>query len=84
MSDIVIGGNEYPKCLSKNCARRGTPIGRGLCLPCYSRAKKAVEAGATTWDEIVALGLALPGEPDGGDPFTQALNEARRLKHEGT
>lgn len=70
-----------PKCLSKNCARPSAPaLQRGLCLVCYSKAKTMVEAGTTTWAEIVALGLALQTDADGGDPFTCAFNEAKKAK----
>lgn len=67
------------KCLTKNCARQAAPsVKRGLCLPCYSRAKGMVESGTTSWNELVSLGLALPS--DSVDPFTQAFNEAKRGK----
>ena len=63
------------KCLATTCQRPGTPVGRGLCLLCYSRAKFAVKAGTTTWQELEAIGLVNPSAED--DPFTKALNEAK-------
>lgn len=61
------------KCLT--CSRPpATAIGRGLCLVCYSGAKKMIETGKTTWDDLVAMGLAL--DKDGGDNFAQAFNKA--------
>ena len=44
-------------------------------MKCYSSAKKAVEAGAVTWDELVGLELALSKSDAGNDPFTLALNK---------
>ena len=52
---------------------------RGLCLVCYSRAKKLVDARATTWDEIVGMGLATV-EQD-ADPFTEAYNRIKEEKY---
>lgn len=70
---------DYSKCLAKNCQRTASSsMGRGLCLVCYSKAKKMVAAGTTTWTELVSLGLAKPGVEEADDPFTQAFNEAKR------
>ena len=44
---------------------------RGLCMRCYSQAKKSVAAGKVTWERLVEVGLALPS----GDPFNRALEE---------
>ena len=69
------------KCLTPKCVRpEAIAMGRGLCLNCYSKAKKMVESGVTTWKEIVALGLAKTSEGEDGDPFTQAFNEAKKGK----
>ena len=68
------------KCIIKDCARTmATAAYRGMCLVCYSAAKKAVEAGKTTWDELEQLELALPAAD--ANPFTKALNEARKPCH---
>lgn len=72
------------KCIIEACTSPSAPaLKRGLCMRCHSRAKKMVQGGTTTWDEIVALGLALP--LDTTDPFTSALESARRdTDQEGT
>lgn len=64
-------------CLTPGCGRRRTSEKyRGLCLPCYSKAKAAVAEGRTTWGRLEQLGLTLPAD----DPFTAAL---RRAEQEG-
>jgi hypothetical protein len=71
-------------CLTKNCMRpAAVAMKRGLCLICYSRAKKMVESGTTTWGQLVEMKLALPSDTEGADPFTQAFNEAKRRKDAG-
>lgn len=53
------------KCLRDNCtasAANGKTY-RGLCLKCYSSAKKLVDADKTSWEELEAMGLA-EGKPD--------------------
>ena len=37
----------------------------GCCTPCYTRHKKAVAQGKTTWAALVAVGLVLPAQPLG-------------------
>lgn len=61
------------KCMIPNCGRDAivTPK-RGLCMRCYSTAKKMVESGDTNWDELVEKGLALDL---GDDAFTKAFKE---------
>ena len=52
---------EVSKCLTPNCTREpAAALKRGLCMTCHSKAKKLVESGATTWDELVGMNLALP------------------------
>jgi len=48
------------RCLLDKCQRLAIPqpYARGLCLQCYSEAKKLVEGGKTTWDGLVRIGLA--------------------------
>jgi hypothetical protein len=36
---------------------------RGLCLGCYQRSRKHVQAGKTTWRALEQAGLALPPKP---------------------
>ena len=45
-------------------------------MRCYSRAKAMVDAGSTTWDYLVGLGLALSLTDEKIDPFTAALKKA--------
>ena len=64
------------KCMTPNCFhQQAQAIGNGLCLRCHSKANKAVEAGITTWEEIIGMGLALSKADSGNDPFTVALNK---------
>lgn len=66
------------KCLTKACRNPSAAVTkRGLCLQCYSKAKKMVEAGTTTWDELTALGLSLDADEQ-CDPFLAAFNAAKR------
>lgn len=72
MTDVNLGSAGTLKCLIKACARPRAK--RGLCLICYSQAKKKVEAGETTWDKLVELGLC---ESD-RTPFDDAYDRAIR------
>lgn len=64
------------KCMTPNCYHpQAQALGNGLCLRCHGKANKAVEAGITTWEEIIGMGLALSKEDTGNDPFTVALNK---------
>lgn len=65
-------GSAGQTCLIKGCMRARTR--RGLCLVCYSKAKKKVEAGEATWDRLAEMGLC---EHD-ADPFDAAYDEAKR------
>lgn len=57
-------------------ALRGLGAQRGLCLICYGKAKKKVEAGEVTWEELVEMGLC-----EGvADPFDEAFNNAMKGK----
>ena len=44
------------KCLQPGCPATGT--NKGLCLKHYGQAKKLVDAGKTTWDQLIAVDLA--------------------------
>src|SRR5689334_1181048 len=75
---FVYGGrnvmlNDDGSCLVEKCCRASSR--RGLCLVCYSKAKRAVETGTTTWEELERLGLA--GPSGDVDPFDEALKKAR-------
>lgn len=45
------------KCKTDGCLKSGLPQYKGLCILCYSSAKKLVDSGAETWDSLAALGL---------------------------
>lgn len=61
-------------CMIQGCMR--TKVRRGLCLVCYSRANKKVEAGETTWAKLAEMGLC---ESD-RDPFDDAYSRAMEGK----
>lgn len=44
-------------CLTADCRLDRAAGCKGLCMKCYSRAKKMVAGGSTTWDELAALGM---------------------------
>lgn len=54
------------KCLTADCRSDKAAGLRGLCMKCYSRAKKLVAGGATTWEELAQLGMV---ESKDKDPF---------------
>lgn len=47
-------------CLVPNCGRMRHL--RGNCLKCYDRVIRLIRAGETTWEALVAAGLALPAQ----------------------
>jgi len=67
------------KCLVPTCNRTDM-ASRGLCALCYQLASNAIRESKTTWDELIALGLAYPAKRPGGkhkSGFTIALDAAR-------
>ena len=64
-----------PKCLTPSC--NGPQSHRGLCPRCWGKAKKAVEAGQTTLDDLVRFGLLKSIAESSTDPFTAALQAAQ-------
>lgn len=48
-------------CLVPGC--QSVVAARGMCLQCYSTAKRNIQRGNATWDEFIAAGLAR--EPNG-------------------
>lgn len=61
------------KCMVPRCnGFKGTGM-KGLCTRCYGKAKKKIEAGETTWDELGNMGLCEVQD----DPFSQAFNKAK-------
>lgn len=62
-----------PKCLIKTCGKPPAVNSKGLCLKCYSQAKKLVLAGSTTWEDLISKGLAQEEET----PFMKAFKESK-------
>ena len=62
------------KCMTPKCVgEEATAMGRGLCMKCYSAAKKLVESGNYTWDGLAAKGLCKSFKD--ANPFMDALRE---------
>lgn len=64
------------ECLTPECRERATH--KGLCMKCYSEAKKLVEVGKTTWAELAILGLA---DIASNSKFSQALQKKRQERN---
>lgn len=64
-----------PKCLREGCSKPAVVDLRGLCMSDYSQAKRMVEAGETTWEELERMNLANP--QDTGD-FKKDLLRRRK------
>lgn len=64
-----------PKCLTNGCGAPPFKGGRGLCIKCWGSAKKSVEAGTTSWDELARLGMV---QSECEDPFLSELERKRR------
>lgn len=45
------------KCLTGKCPIAEAKDCKGLCMKCYSAAKKMVEGKLTTWDELINMGM---------------------------
>lgn len=69
--------NGVLKCLTGLCRQDAAANCRGLCMKCYSSAKKAVERGEVTWDELVELGAAYE-VPDAFKANLERLLAARK------
>lgn len=65
------------KCVIEGCG--GASRLRGLCRKCYSSARAKVKSGATTWDALIELGLALPATKR-ATAFTAALDRLNSQK----
>ena len=64
------------KCMTPSCHYPQAPaLGWGLCMRCHGKAKKSIEEGIVTREELVGLGLALSEEDGGTDPFTVELRK---------
>lgn len=62
-------------CMTEGCTAVRYADGRGLCMNCYSKAKKMVEAKKTTWEELESMGLV---ELKVTDKFTMAFNNKKK------
>jgi len=76
------GTNGFAKkpgiCIIPGCTR---PVkSRGLCEPCYQTAARVVRYGSTTWDDLVAIGLARDGLTRGPNRFLVAFNQKTSRK----
>jgi hypothetical protein len=70
------GPPDPPICATPDCAER--PKWKGLCDRCYRSAKRLVDAGKTTWEDLASLGLA---SIDGAeDKFTAAFNKRKKVQ----
>ena len=60
-------------CLTAGCGKSAllADAYRGLCMSCYSAAKKAVEKKITTWEELERLDMVKSKEE--ASPFLAAL-----------
>ncbi len=70
------------QCLAPGCER--SPAHRGLCIPCYNRARSAVAQGTVTWERLESIGLAKSCPKQQENPFTVALREALKQPMEAT
>lgn len=67
-----------PTCMITDCGRVG--YSRGLCGPCYQSSRLRIEAGDTTDEELVRLGIMLPRFAKARSPFRLGLENARRAQ----
>lgn len=61
-------------CMVPKCSKPPAVNCRGLCMKCYSSAKKRVDSGETNWDELADMGLCEQQD----DAFTTAYKNKRR------
>lgn len=62
-------------CITTDCSADAR--WRGLCSRCYGQAKRLIEKGETTWDELVGMGLA---KPNVDQLFTAAFYAKRKTE----
>ena len=71
-------------CLTPNCHRQAAAaIGNGQCLQCYSKAKKRVESGVVTWEQLIEMCLVNP-KSESIDPFDAALKKKLEENNENS
>lgn len=61
------------QCLIKGCYGKAACNCRGLCLKCYTSAKKKVDDGEVTWEKLVEVGLAAPERSPFDDAYSQVM-----------
>jgi hypothetical protein len=61
--------------MTENCTKPAYVSGKGLCMTCYSKAKKLVASGKTTWEELEELDMIESTKPD---MFTVAFNKRKK------
>lgn len=68
------------RCLTPSCGQMPAASCKGLCMKCYSAAKKLVTGGQTTWEQLADMGLA----EHMVDAFTAEFNKRKGgLGHAG-
>ncbi len=65
------------KCLSATCSNNSAAQCKGLCMRCYSSAKKQVAAGKVTWEKFAELGMIELEKT----PFEAELEERLKREH---
>lgn len=63
------------QCCNPRCKGMGSPSLKGLCMKCYKEAKKIVEDGQASWEELAQLELCRIAEDDAS--FAAALKRAK-------
>lgn len=61
------------RCMIPNCQRLAALGKRGLCLVCFSRAKKKVDSGETTWERLAEMRLCKSESNPFDDAYTRAM-----------
>ena len=61
------------RCLIPNCQRMSAVGKRGLCLVCYSQAKKKVDNFEVSWEQLAQRGLCKPESSPFDDAYSKAM-----------
>lgn len=69
--------SDRPTCVVPGCTRQ--VYSRGLCVPCNRAARKLVESGEATWEELESMNppLALPKKSDQVNALVAAFRKAK-------
>lgn len=74
--DTILTTKKSKKCRFPGCDCVGKK--RGNCRKHYQKHLRAVNAGTTTWDELVDIGLVAPAAPgQRNDDYQKTLDRAR-------